>query len=340
MFYSQKILKTSLLPRFSLQNRIIENEEKNRKFLEDACAKLSVRRIGSELVTGEIRARGSSKGEDAFKRYLNTAIEFGLIVENGGRLYNTKKGEVLSGLSEKSVNPFTLSLAQKYWFFKVILEKDYDYTRTALICSIEQKPHEEQEFFRMLKELWEHKLTIGTFRSPEKYDELKKAISTKWKAQKRYYLENIKAPRLEWFLDLTAIDFWNLKQNRVTVHDSLRPLLDSDEKNFSSLFVSHMKPLLRSSVVYWNDLLRKEKDEWLQKFLLQCFNLFTISEALPKISVNQVMEYSLSILAQSGIVCNDDEFESELERFVKARVDKYRYVKTISEADRGYVSKL
>jgi len=335
-----KILKNAPLPSLLLQNRIIEEESRNRKFLEDACRELAVKRIGSEIVTGEISSKGHSKGADAFKRYLNTAIEFGFLQEVAGRLNNTKRGEVLSALSENNANPFKLSLAQKYWFFRVILDKDYDYTRTALICSIQNGSDEELKFFNMLQKLWLRKLAIGSFRSPTTYDDLKKAINTKWTAPKRYYFENVKANRLEWFLDLTAIDFWNLKLNRVTVRDSLIALLDSEEDNFSSFFMSHMKPLLSVSITYWKELSRKERFAWLEKFLLQSFSLFTFSEALPKISVNQVIEYSLSILAESGIVCEIGEFESELERFVEAKGDKYRYVRTVSEADRGYSSKL
>jgi hypothetical protein len=334
-----KILNNTPLPSQSLQSRVIEEESQNRKYLEDACRELPIKRRGSESVTGEICSEGKTKGEDAFKRYLGTVIEFGLVHEIAGRLYNTKRGEVLSALSEKSINPFRLSFAQKYWFLKLILEKDYDYSRTALLCSIERETNEEQKFFSMLQELWRHRLITGNFKSPETYDELRKAINTKWTDQKRYYFENIKAPRLEWFSDLTVIDFWNINQNRVTVRDTVRLLLESEETNFSSLFVSHMKPSLKGSVTYWKEIVKKERDEWLRRFVLQSFDLFT-SDVLPRISVNQIIEYSLSILAEFGVVCESNEFEDALERFVEGKSEKYRYVKTISEADRGYISKL
>lgn len=338
VLFSRIIENTPLTPP-SLQNRILEEEYQNHSYLEEACRKLHVNRKSSERVTGEIRSQGVSKGEDAFDRYLGTAIELGLLQEMSGRLYNTKRGEVLSALSEKDQNPFILSLAQKYWFLKVILEKDYDYFRTVLFCSIEWGPNEELRFVDMVQELWRSKLASGSFRSPETYDAIKKAIDTKWKSAKRYYLENIKAPRLEWFVDLGLIDYWNIRQNKVTVHDSLKVLLDSEEKSFSSLFVFHMKPFVNGSITYWRELRDRERDRWLEKFVVKSFDLFA-SDTLPRISVNQVTEYGLSVLAQSGVICENDEFESALKKSIEERSENYRYIRTISEADRGYISKL
>lgn len=338
VLFSRIIENTPLSPP-SLLNRIIEEESKNHLYLEEACRKLLVKRKSPEPVTGEIRSQGISKGEDAFDRYLGTAIELGLIQVMSGRLYNTKRGEVLSALSEKSQNPFRLSLAQKYWFLKVILEKDYDYFRTVLFCSIERGPNEELRFIDMVQELWKSKLASGSIRSPETYDAIKKAINTKWKSAKKYYLENIKAPRLEWFIDLGLIDYWNIRQNKVTVHDSLKVLLDSEEEKFSSLFVFHMKPIVNGSITYWRELGNKERDRWLERFVFESFDLFA-SDILPRISVNQITEYGLSVLAESGIICEDSEFESALKKFIEGRSEKYRYIRTISEADRGYISKL
>ena len=333
-----RILKNTPLSPQSLQMQIVAEESKNRKYLEDACREIPVMRKNQEFVTGEICSQGRTKGKDAFNRYLNTAAEFGFVHKMAGRLYNTKRGEVLSALSEESANPFALSFAQKFWFFKVILEKDYDYSRTALFCSLENAPNEESRFLSMVQDLWRHKLAAGTFRSPETYDAIKKAINTKWDSPKKYYSENIKAPRLEWLADLSAIDFWNIRQNRLTVRDSLKQLFDSEEKNFSLLFVLHMKPMLQVSITHWKEIDRKEKNEWLERFVVKSFDLFT-SETLPRVSVNQVIEYSLSILAQSGVVCESDELEGELGRFAEEKSEKYRYVETISEADRGYISK-
>jgi hypothetical protein len=56
--------------------------------------------------------------------------------------------------------------------------------------------------------------------------------------------------------------------------------------------------------------------------------------------MNQFLDYGLALLAESGIVCEVDDFVHTFESFAKTRLDGYRYVKIISEADRGYISKL
>lgn len=94
-----RILGKDPVPRLVLQQRIIDERSKNRELLEEACRELPVRRAKSEYVTGEICT------EDAFKRYIETAINFGLVQELSGRLYNTKRGEILPALNA-SDNPF------------------------------------------------------------------------------------------------------------------------------------------------------------------------------------------------------------------------------------------
>ena len=101
----------------------------------------------------------------------------------------------------------------------------------------------------------------------------------------------------------------------------------------------HLAPTLKKSITYWKEISKKEKDQWLETLIVDSFKLFT-SETLPRISENQLVEYGLSTLVQNGMVCEMDEFESDLELFAQGKTDKYRYVRTISEADRGYISEV
>lgn len=330
-----KMIENTPLTRSSVLKLIIEEESKNDLFLKEACKQSPV---SPKNITGEICSKGKSKGEDAFERYLGTATELGLILEMSGRLYNTKRGEVLSALGRNVQNPFILSLAQKYWFLRLILEKDYDYFRNVLFCSIKPDSNEELTFIHMVQELWKSKLGSGNIKGPEPYDAIRRAMKTEWTSP-RYYLENIRAPRLEWFADLGLIDLWNKGLNKVIARESLKSLVDSEDRCFSTLFVFHMKQFVKGSITYWRELSSKDRDGWLDRFVTEGFTLFT-SEALPRISVNQVTEYGLSILAESGLICENDEFESALENFIGGKTDSYRYVKTFSEADRGYISKL
>jgi hypothetical protein len=331
-----RFLTEGPIPRLLLQQRIFNEKSKNRRLLEEACKELRVTRAGPELVTGEIR------NDDAARRYLRTAISLGLVKEISGRLYNTKRGEVLASLS-KGTNPFRLSFAQKYLLFKTIIEKDYDYIRTVVVCALEDGSNEAQHFFKMLQDLWQQKLSKAQLRGPEAYDQLRKAMRFRRKSvesTKKYYFENIKALRLEWLLDLSAIDFWNQRKNRISYRDSLGLLLDSDESDFSSQFVFHMKPLLNISITYWQEVPVLQKTKILERFLQQSFSLFTASVTLQKISMNQYLEYGVSTLAESGIICEIEELASSFEDFIEGRLDSYRYVKIVSEADRGYISRL
>ena len=101
-----------------------------------------------------------------------------------------------------SDNSFKLNLSQCYLLLKVISENDYDYTRTVIDSSTKNGSDEHAVFFSNVKELWKQKLAKIEPRNIKEYDDLKKAIGTKWDSAKTYYLEDIKAPRLEWLLDL------------------------------------------------------------------------------------------------------------------------------------------
>ena len=326
-----RILRETPLPRLLLQNRIFKNEAENRKLLEEACRELRVRRTTSESVTGEIRT------EDAFKRYLGTAIELGLLQELSGRLYNTKRGEILSTLSNND-NPFKLNLEQSYLFLRILLDKDHDYLSAVIMCSIRNGAHEYLNFFDMVKKNWQQKLEKGNFRNFKVYDELRKAINTKWRSPKRYYRDNIKGPRLEWLSDLKAIELWNIKKNKVIFRENIEILLKNE--NYSYSFATYMEPLIKGSITYWKEIPWQKRDGLIERIVKQSFILFKTSDALPKISANQLLEYGLSILAASGIVCTIEELDSAVERFIQSKLDRYRYVRIISDVDRGYISEL
>lgn len=325
-----KILSQNPLPPLLLQQHVLAEENRNHKLLEDACKEQPVSRKKT-VVTGEIRS------SDAFMRYLGTAMEFGLIQKLSGRLYNTKRGEILAALIQNE-NLFKLSIAQNYLMWKVVLEKDYDYIRNVILCTINDRRDEHIAFFSSLKELWQQKLKDAKSRNVDAYDGLKKAIGTKWNSQLRYYKENIKAPRLEWLLDLNAIEFWHIGKNRVLFRDSIKTLLDSSESNFSNAFISYMEPILKKPKTYWSEILMTKKSDLLEKILVQSFDLFKARDTIPKISANQFLEFGVANLSGYGIICEIGELDDSLERFIKSKTDKYRYVRIVSEADTGYIS--
>lgn len=316
----------------SLQNRLLdENVIKiNRGLLEQACKKLPVTRKSlRQLVTGEI---GTA---DAFERYLNSAIDLGLIQEISGALYNTKRGEILLALST-SDNPFQFNLAQSYFLLKILIEKDYDYLSSVFYCSKNNGENEYQNFFDMTKKIWQEKILNIPISNVEKYDSIRNAINTKRKNPKRYYREDIRATRLEWLLDLKIIEYWNIKKNKVIFRKNFESLLDS--KNFSNAFVLLMKPLVKGSLTYWKELPPQRKNKIVKGILEESFSLFKTSETFQKISANQMLEYGVSILSESGIVCTSDELDNDVKNFTLSNSDRYRYVTILSDADRGYIS--
>jgi len=325
------MLKEKPFSRSSLQNRILEKQAENRKLLEQACKELRVRRRTAELVTGEICS------EDAFMRYLGAAIELGLMQEFPGRLYNTKRGEILSDLG-KNDNPFKLNLAQSYLLLMILLDKDYDYISSVVRCSIKNGKNEYKNFFDSITKIWKQKLENVDFTNVKAYDALRTAINTKWKSPKSYYREIIRASRLEWLSDLKVIEYWNIKTNRVIFRENIENLLGKE--NFSDSFVTYMQSLLKGTITYWKEIPLQKRNKLVDRILKRGFSLFKTSDAIPKISANQLLEYGLSILAESGIVCSIEELDDAVKQFILSNLDSYRYVTIISEADRGYISEL
>jgi hypothetical protein len=291
-----------------------------------------VERTRSEFITGEI------KSGDAFRRYLGTAVEIGLLQELPGGFNNTKRGEILCALSQDD-NPFKLNLSQSFLFLKILLEKDYDNLKTVVVCSMKNGPSEYKDFYIMLRNLWKKKLEIMNNMNVEVYDGIKKAINTKWNNPEEYYRESIKGPRLEWLLDLNMIDFWSMRKNRVIFRKDILDLLDSTEKNFSHRFIDYMRPLLKGSITYWKEIPYLKRNAFVEELLKQSFALFTFRPDLQKISANQLLEYGVSILNNSGVVCEIEDLDIALEEVMKFKTN-YRYVKIFSEIDKGYISKL
>jgi len=325
------MLKEKPFSGITLQNRILEKNAENRILLEQACRELRVRRRTAELVTGEINK------EDAFRRYLRTAIELGLMKEVSGRLYNTKRGEILSALSNNS-NPFKLNLAQSHLLLMIFLEKDYDYISSVVRCSIKNGKNEYKNFFDSVVKIWKEKRERLNLKNANAYDALKTAIDTKWKNQRSYYREVIRASRLEWLLDLKVIEYWNIKTNRVIFRENIENLLGKEI--FSYSFVTYMQSLVKGSITYWKEIPLQKRNKLVERIMKRSFSLFKTSDTIPKISANQLLEYGLSILAESGIICKIDEFDDALKQFTLSNLDRYRYVTIISNADRGYISEL
>jgi len=323
-----QILKQNSLTQTALKNQILSEKDDNKKLLTEACCELPISR---KDVTGEIA------NSDAFERYLGTAKELGLIENISGRLYSTKRGEVLAELVGKQ-NFFKLTLPQIHLIWHIILEKDYDYIRNVIVCTIDSPRNEDQAFFKNVKDLWHRKLNEAILRKVEDRDNLRKAVETKWRSPIRYYRENIKSPRLEWLLDLNAIEFWNFEKKHITFRPNIMCLIESEPKQFSASFLSFMEPTLPISKRYWNDLPKTMKYGLIKKLVSDSFTLFAFRKETRKISANEFLEFGVSFLAGSGIVCEIQELEESLFEFTSLKGSEHSYSRISSSADSGYIT--
>ena len=101
-----------------------------------------------------------------------------------------------------------------------------------------------------------------------------------------------------------------------------------------------MEPILKKTKTYWTEINSVKRNDLIVKILNDGFSLFKSKDTLSKVSANQMLDFGVSVLSSYGIVCEINELDGSIEELVKSKTGKYRYVKIISEADRGYISEL
>ena len=327
-----------------LKRNVLNWAKQNRTFFEHYSLELPVARAKRRLLTGEIKTLGAAG------RYIKTCEELGFIVKVRG-FRTSKKGKAISALSAKK-NPFRLSIGQIFLVLKSLLEKDYD-SLSVLVKILGVSERDRIDLFRQ-------KVQTRLYRKIEKATEMnrlylvdllrKRAEQMRtWKKPKRYYLENIEAPRIEWMLDLKFIKHWNQRINSFDIKENVQRFFEKEiidyewlEDGFPSVFVDFYAGLLKEKVKYWNNLNREERLDLLNKLLEESMKLFRTEAEIGKISANEFFEYSLASLIQNqSIVATPiSEFEEDLIDYTKIGRLRYRYVKTVSPADRGYIVKL
>jgi hypothetical protein len=162
-------------------------------------------------------------------------------------------------------------------------------------------------------------------------------------------LENIEAPRVEWMLDLKFMRHWNQRLSRFELDERVysffkRNIIDHSwlEDEFPHVFADFYEKLLKDRVKQWADLSLDDRLGILTYLLEQSMALFGAGAVLGEISANEFFEYSAAFLIQtrSIIIAPISEFEEDLLDFTRAGKLQYRYVQTVSPADRGYIAKL
>ena len=132
--------------------------------------------------------------QHAFYRYIKLSAELGLIKIIRNSIENTVDGQILSNLNDNNSMPFILPYPVKIFLLKLILEKDFDYITVLLYLS-----KIDQVTYSKFKQELEKKILIEPMNiiNVDILNELRS-----WSSPKRYFRENIYAPRRSWLIDL------------------------------------------------------------------------------------------------------------------------------------------
>lgn len=337
------IVNNREIPVRTLKKHLLDWAEENATFFRHYSMSLPVTRLRRWLLAGEITTIGAAG------RYIKTCEELGLIVRMKG-FKISKIGKAISALSIDG-NPFELPIGQLFVVLKWLLEKDYDALST-LVKILLNREEDQVEFFqeeieRRLDEKVERATRMNRFYL---VDKLKRRIELlrSWRSPHRYYHENIKAPRLEWMLDLKLLKYWNQRVDAFDLQDNVRKFFPSDnignrwlQDEFPYLFANFYSDSFKKRMVYWSNLPQNERLELLSSLMSRSMEIFETGPELRKISANQFFEYSLAFLIQNrSIVVPLSRLEKDLIDFIESGKLEYRYVQTVSVADRGYIARL
>jgi hypothetical protein len=327
-----------------LKRNVFNWAKENHRFFEHYSLELPVARAKRRLLTGEIKTVGAAG------RYINTCEELGFITKVRG-FRTSKTGKAISGLSRKG-NPFHLSLGQIFLTLRSLLEKDYD-SLSALVKILGAAESDRIELFR-------NEVQDRLYRKTQKAQEMNKLYVVdllrsrieqirNWRKPKRYYLENIEAPRIEWMLDLKFIKHWDQRLNSFDTEDHLYDFFKSDiigdrwlQDEFPIIFADFYEKMLKDRARQWSDLDPEDRLGLLNRLLEEGMVLFKTGAEIGKISASEFFEYSAASLIenQSILVTPISEFEKDLIDYTRTAKLQYRYVQTVSPADKGYIVKL
>ena len=325
-----------------LKKSLLEWARKNRTFFIHYSLNLPVTRL-KKIPAGEI------KTPHAAGRYIKTGEELGLIVRMKGYRIS-KVGKVVSALPTNR-NPFELSIGRLFLFLKLLLERDYDCLNTLLKIPPYNKKDETHFFREEIQKKLRKKVGEAT-KLNQFYlvDRLKWRIEliNNWKSPHRYYHENIKAPRLEWMLDLRFSEYWNQRIDNFEIRGGVGEFFREEmisrkwlQDAFPYIFASFYSDLFKQRMKHWSSLHRNERLQLVRSLISEGMRVFETGSELGRISASEFFEFSLAFLIQEkSIVSSLSGFEKDLLDFIDSRSLNYRYVRTVSVADKGYITKL
>ena len=303
---------------------------------------LPVSRRGGISVVGEITTKG--KSTEAANRYIDTAREMQLIVRIGREWQNTKTGNVLAALPSNK-NIFQLSMAQRFILLRTLLETDYLYLKVLIDLIPYRGQSNDPGRFRVEVSSCIENL-LKQIKNPNEVQKLKKARKSMddWESPESYYRENIRAPRLEWLVDLGIVTKWHQRVNYIALGPSAsRFFVEPDlttkwiNANYAKAFHECFKEDLPKSK-RWTSLSEKSQQKFISKYIGRAMQIFRPSPKVDKISAWQFLTYTeCMLLVEKGVIAAESDLERALVSLT-AQSTKYRFVGMIRrKVDIGYI---
>jgi hypothetical protein len=287
---------------------------------------------------------GAISVKKAAQRYIDTAKEMDLVIILGREWQTTKTGQLLATLPSNP-NPFELSMPQRFVLFDVLARADYLYLRALVRLILANDRADDPEHFK--KEVISQ-IDDG-FKKTTNTDEIRELRKMResmdnWEDPERYFREQIKAPRLEWLLDLGLLTRWNQRANYFTLRSGTSNFFSKSnpddeyfDENYASCFYNCFEGDLPPSK-RWEDVSPGRRSLLLKKQLDHAVNIFK-SASIDKISASQFLKFAVCILlVEEGIIASTLQVEKALIDLT-AQSSKYRYVRMISDVDIGYILK-
>lgn len=335
------LVKEYPVPQRVLKKNIKDWAVDNRIPFRHYSLQLRIRR--KRKFVGEITTPGAAG------RYLKVTEEMGLVTDSKN-VQISKIGKVINALKFEG-NPFNLSIGQRFLILRVLIEKDFDTLKT-LHEIIDEHAHKAKDETELFREKIIRRLTLKLEKATEMnrlllVDKLRKSIGSikGWENGKRYYSENIRAPRLEWLMDLDLLTYWDLRSNTISPSESLSRFF---EKNIiSKEWLSDVYPYefgfflsrySKKKTQKWKETTKSVKFGLLKSLLDRSMSLFEPISHLGRISANQFFDYAQAILLQeNGMMAAVSEIEQSLMDLVSSGEMQIQYIQTVSKADKGYI---
>jgi hypothetical protein len=267
----------------------------------------------------------------------------GLVLPLGMECQNTKTGHLLA-VVPSTRNPFRLSMPQCFVLFGVLIQEDYLYLKTLVELIISKDRTNDYRQFRK-RVLSYIDVACEKSKNPDELRELRKTRTSLlgWTSPEQYYREQIRAPLLEWLLDLGLLTKWNQQVDYLALRSGAEKFFsktDFDEQWFGEEFTVNFQSCFKDELpqaTYWKDLSSTKQSLLLRRYLRKAIALFRPTRGVDKISTSQFLTYALCmLLTQEGIIASRKQLESALADLTRSS-PKYRDVRMASHLDIGYI---